>query len=370
MEATTVLYVDDEDLARKYFGRAFGSDYRVLTAPGVDAALALLAEHSVDVLVTDWRMPGRAGGELLREVERRRPGLVRILVTAYANKDVLLETVNGGDVFRVLEKPVPQDTLREVLRLACAEAARRARERAVREQGMLAVEETVAFLAHELGTPLASIADFAQTIARRVAERDDEGSPALLRARIGNAVAHMNDNARYCQSVLDAFVDTIKRAALAPAARVAADSAQRMVAALLAAYAMAPEQRDAIVVDVRHDFPIAAAPNCVALVLSALVGNALRALDGHPAPRLTVTVGVDERPVLAVSDNGPGIPSAILHRLLLDPVSMHGGAGHGWSLIFCNRVMQSFGGALRVQSKEGRGTTVTMNFPETQKEQA
>jgi two-component system response regulator PhcR len=369
MEATTVLYVDDEDLARKYFGRAFGTDYRVLTASGVDAALALLAEHPVDVLVTDWRMPGRVGGDLLREVEVRRPGLVRILVTAYADKNVLMETVNGGDVFRVLEKPVRQDTLREVLRLAEAEAAKRARERAVRQQGMLAVEETVAFLAHELGTPLAAIADFAQAIARRVAGRDGDDSPTLLRARIGNAVAHMNDNARYCQSVLDACVDAVQRASLAPAARVAADSAHRMVTALLAGYAMTPEQRAALTVDVRRDFPVPAAPNCVALVLSALVGNALRALDGHPAPRLAVTVGLDERPVIAVADNGPGIPAEILHRLLLDPVSMQGG-GHGWSLIFCNRVMQSFGGALRVQSKPGRGTTVTMNFPETQKELA
>jgi CheY-like chemotaxis protein len=83
----TVLYVDDEDMARKYFGRAFGNEYRVLTAPGVDAALALLAEHEVDVLVTDYRMPGKAGGELLREVERSWPGLVRILVTAYADKE-------------------------------------------------------------------------------------------------------------------------------------------------------------------------------------------------------------------------------------------------------------------------------------------
>lgn len=365
----TVLYVDDEDMARKYFGRAFGNEYRVLTAPGVDAALALLGEHDVDVLITDYRMPGRAGGELLREVERAWPGLVRILVTAYADKDVLLETVNGGDVFRVLEKPVRQDMFREVLRLASTEAGRRARDRAVLDQGMLAVEETVAFLAHELGTPLASIADFARTIARRVhAEGAEPGLP--LKAHIGNAVAHMNDNARYCQSVLDSFVDSVKRAAVAPAARVASDSAQRMVAALLASYAMTPDQRGAVTVDVEQDFAIRASPNCVALVLSALVGNALQALEGSPAPRLRVTVGAGGRPVIAVEDNGPGIAPALLHRLLLDPVSMQGGAGHGWSLIFCNRVMQSFGGSLRVQSKQGRGATVTMNFPEPQKEQA
>jgi two-component system, response regulator PhcR len=392
----TVLYVDDEDLARKYFGRAFGNDYRVLTASGVDAALALLGEHAVDVLVTDYRMPGKRGSELLREVERAWPGLVSILVTAYADKDVLLETVNGGDVFRVLEKPIRQDTLREVLRLASAEAIRRARDRAARDHGLLAVEETAAFLAHELGAPLSAIADFSRMLARRVHEPAPAGAAGQipLQAQIGNAVAHMNDNARYCQSVLEAFVDSVKRASLVPAARVASGSAQRMVAALLASYPLGAGERAAISVDVQGDFAIRAAPNCVALVLSALLTNALRALRGQPEPRLRVTVGAGGRPAIAVEDNGPGIPPEILHRLLLDPVPMQGDEAGGWTLIFCNRVMQSLGGQLRVRSRHAladdpagdtdddpagdadrepvprRGTTATMIFPETQKEQA
>ncbi|QBE66191.1 hybrid sensor histidine kinase/response regulator [Pseudoduganella lutea] len=387
----TVLYVDDEDLARKYFGRAFGNEYRVLTAPGVDAAIDLLGGHDVDVLVTDYRMPGRTGSDLLREVARAWPGLVCILVTAYADKEILLETVNGGDVFHVLEKPVRQDTLREALRRASMEAARRARDRAMRDHGQMAVEETVAFLSHELGAPLASIAAFARSLARQdhggnpvdddVPGRDDacpQDRHALpMRARIGNAAAHMGENARYCQSVLDSFVDAIKRASPAPAARAAGAGAQRMVEALLASYPMSAGERAAMSVHVQQDFAIRASPNCVALVLSSLVANALQALRGQSAPRLRVTVGAGGRPAIAVEDNGPGIAPEILHRLLLDPVSMHG-EGAGWGLMFCHRVMQSFGGHLRVQSTQAspdhperqRGTTATMNFPETQKEQA
>lgn len=406
-QATTVLYVDDEDMARKYFGRAFGNEYRVLTAPGVDAALALLAGHEVDVLVTDYRMPGKPGSVLLREVERAWPGLVRILVTAYADKEVLLETVNGGDVFRVLEKPVRQDALRAVLRQAADEAVRRACDRAARDHGLLAVEETVAFLSHELGAPLAAIAGFARTLARRVHEAREPGErsagqamaaeTALLAARVGNAVAHIDDNARYCQAVLASLVDSVKRAALAPAARVAAGSAHGMVAALLEAYPMAAGERAAITVDVRHDFGIRTAPNCVALVLSALLDNGLRAVGGEPEPRLRVTIGADARHAIAVEHNGACAPPDIPHRLQLDPVPMHGGDGYGWDLIFCNRVMQSFGGRLRVQpgvvaprgtedaghgerpdeqhdqgqdKKTSRGMTVTMHFPAPPKEQA
>jgi two-component system, response regulator PhcR len=367
-QPATVLYVDDEELARKYFARAVENDFTVLTAPSVDEALEILAkpDSDVDVLVTDYRMPGRVGGELLRQVERDYPHLVRILVTAYADKEVLLETINGGDIFRILEKPLDANTVRDALRLA----SENARERALRRQSLLAIEETVAFLAHELNTPLATIANFARNIQRRVnAQQEESGLP--WRADIGNAAAHMNDNARYCLSVLASFVESVKRASVVPAARLASGSAQQMVAALLGMYPLAPGQRDIIEVDVQADFTVRASPNCVALVLSSLLSNALRALQGLPGPRIRITVGVAERPYIIVEDNGPGIAPALLNRLLLDPVSMHGDeGGSGWGLIFCNRVMQSFGGHLRVQSELGCSTTVTMNFPELEKERA
>ncbi|MGW8392527.1 hybrid sensor histidine kinase/response regulator [Pseudoduganella sp. HUAS MS19] len=367
-QPATVLYVDDEELARKYFARAVENDFTVLTAPGVDEALEILArpDSDVEVLVTDYRMPGRVGAELLRQVERDYPHLVRILVTAYADKEVLLETINGGDIFRILEKPLDANTVREALRLASAHA----RERAMRRQSLLAIEETVSFLAHELNTPLATIANFARNIQRRVGgQAEDSGLP--LKAEIGNAAAHMHDNARYCLSVLASFVESVKRASVVPAARGASSSARQLVAALLGVYPLAPGQREAIEVEVQADFTVRAAPNCVALVLSSLLSNALRALQGRPAPRISITVGVAERPYIIVQDNGPGIAPALLNRLLLDPVSMHGKeGGSGWGLIFCNRVMQSFGGHLRVQSEQGCSTTVTMNFPELEKERA
>lgn len=361
-QAATVLYVDDEEMARKYFALAVAEDFTVLTAPSVDEALEILRQpgSEVDVLVTDYRMPGRVGGELLRQVERDYPHLVRILVTAYADKDVLLETINGGDIFRILEKPLDTAVMRDALRLASANA----RERALRRQSLLAIEETVAFLAHELNTPLATIANFARSLQRRVnGQGPDNGLP--LRADIGNAAAHMNDNARYCLAVLSSFVDSVKRASVAPTGQLAGGSAQRMVGALLDVYPLAPGQHDIIEVAVQADFTVRAAPNCVALVLSSLLSNALRALQDQPAPRIRITVGVADRPYIIVEDNGPGIAPALLNRLLLDPVSMHGSeGGSGWGLIFCNRVMQSFGGHLRVQSEQGCSTTVTMNFPD------
>ncbi|WP_321785243.1 response regulator [Paraburkholderia sp. J94] len=118
----TVVYVDDEELARKYFARSAGSAYEVLLADGADEALSILRSEGarVSVLVTDFRMPGRHGDELLREIARDYPHIVRVLVTAYADKDALLDALASGEVFRILEKPLGVSTVREVLAEAAA----------------------------------------------------------------------------------------------------------------------------------------------------------------------------------------------------------------------------------------------------------
>ncbi|HEV3428183.1 MAG TPA: response regulator [Paraburkholderia sp.] len=118
----TVVYVDDEELARKYFARSAGSDYEVLLAASADEATSILRSEGarVAVLLTDFRMPGRHGGDLLREVAQEYPHIVRILVTAYADKDALLEAGHSGHVFSILEKPLGVSKVREVLAAAAA----------------------------------------------------------------------------------------------------------------------------------------------------------------------------------------------------------------------------------------------------------
>lgn len=116
-----VLYVDDEALAGKYFARAVGAQYEVLLAQSCDEALAILREHDrIAVLLTDFRMPGRDGGDLLQQVAQDYPRIVRILVTAYTDIDVLQQKIHNGAVFRILEKPLRPAAVRETLQEALA----------------------------------------------------------------------------------------------------------------------------------------------------------------------------------------------------------------------------------------------------------
>lgn len=356
----TVLYVDDEELACKYFAHVAGARYQVLTSPGVDAALALLDEAGarIDVLVTDYRMPGRLGSELLQETGQRHPHIVCMLATAYADKQVLLELINAGSLFRLLEKPL--DTA-ELLR-ALALAVQAGRERAARRQGLLAIDESLAFLAHELNTPLAAIANFARGIEKRAASLEGEA------AEIDEAAALMHDNARYCLAVLAGFVDTVRLAsngAHRQSVRRPDDgSARQLLAGLLDSYPLTARQRACITVEGDDDFVIAESPHCVSLILSSVLGHALRAVQqqAHPAIALDASGGR-----ISVSNNGGMLPE-LADRLLHDPLEACAGIAErqddqGWSLIFCKRMMQSFGGTIAITTDHVSTTTVNLSFP-------
>jgi two-component system response regulator PhcR len=356
--AATILYVDDEEMARKYFVRSAEADYEILTAADADAAIAILRDKDrpVGILVTDYRMPGRDGGDLLRQIEREFPYVVRILVTAHADREVLLDTVNSGEIFRILEKPLNMAEVRDALRLA----SELSRERSARQQRLMAIDETLAFLTHELNTPLAAITNFALGVQSRVA---DESVSPLQQSEIAKAARAMNDNARYCLALLSTFAESVQGAG-ALFAHHSGSTAQQLILSLLDTYPLTAVQRASIRMDIREDFRVMAQPNCVALVLSSILSNALRAIKDQPAPMIYFTVGVEDNPQIRIADNGPGIPPEILERLLVDPFTTHADAGgKGWGMIFCKRIMQSFGGGILVHSAPGIPTTVTLDFP-------
>jgi len=357
----SVLFVDDEEMSRNHFSRAIRADYCVHVAQSADEAIELLGTHGAEiaVLVTDYRMPGRDGDDLLRQVAQEYPQIIRILVTAYADKDMLLQTVNTGDVFRILEKPLRTEKVREVLQLAIARYA----ERETRQQRLLAMDETLAFLAHELNTPLAAISLFARSVENDVAEQYDPDR----QKEIGDAARSMLNNAQYCLTLISSFWATVHKSGGQPSASETGGreiKATRLIASLLDTYPFVGAQRDWIRVDVQGDFVVRAMPNCVALVLSSLMSNALRALGDTAEPSLWLEVVENPEPEIRLRDNGPGIAPEVKARLLQDPVTTYAGAGgHGMGMIFCNRIMQSFGGRLGVESTVGEGTTVTMGFP-------
>ncbi|TFW16168.1 response regulator [Massilia arenosa] len=118
--APAILFVDDEATAIKYFERAIGSLAPVATAGSVEEGKRVLDRHadSLLVLVSDQRMPGAYGNELLTYARERYPEVVRILTTAYSELEHTVEAVNQGQIHRYIQKPWEISSLRMELKQA------------------------------------------------------------------------------------------------------------------------------------------------------------------------------------------------------------------------------------------------------------
>jgi two-component system probable response regulator PhcQ len=145
--APAILFVDDEATAIKYFERAIGSLAPVVTAGSVEEGKRMLDRHagSLLVLVSDQRMPGAYGNELLFYAWDRYPHIVRILTTAYSEISHTVEAVNQGQIHRYIQKPWDIAALRMEMKQA-VELARLRREHAqlLREKLLIRQRQAVA----------------------------------------------------------------------------------------------------------------------------------------------------------------------------------------------------------------------------------
>jgi serine/threonine-protein kinase len=107
-----LLFVDDEERVTNALRAVFRDTYDVATAAGGAEALELVRRQPFHVVVSDQRMPGMLGVELLREVKLLQPNAVRILLTGYSDLAAIVGSVNDGEVYRFISKPWNQDELR------------------------------------------------------------------------------------------------------------------------------------------------------------------------------------------------------------------------------------------------------------------
>ena len=385
-QAHTILFVDDEPHACKWFARLFADEFSILTAGGVDEALQLLRERAPDiaVLITDYRMPTKNGLQLLRAAQSEHRHVVRLLATAYAEKDIAMAAINQGRVLQILEKPFDEAQVRSVLREALDMYAQRERELALSASRAAAMRETLGFLAHELNTPLATVLGYMDALKGRYlppAADAPAGVAGMAEKRPGDTLTIIEAAERrtaYAMSLVATFVQSARDAY--PGSAPAKLRASQLVSTLLNDYPFENDERAWVSCDLRGDFELPGQRDLLYLVLCTLTKNAMLALRGGAQPRLHITleavaadapagvqnvqnVDIGATSAIRFTDNGPGIAPEILSRLTHEPVTTraHQG-GSGMGLLFCRRVVQSMGGQIEVRSGPGAGASVTLLF--------
>jgi two-component system probable response regulator PhcQ len=112
----TILLVDDEANVISALTRALIDDpFDILTASSGLQALEIIETTLIKVIVSDERMAGMRGSELLSEVKRRSPHTVRILLTGHATLEAAMRAVNEGEIYRFFVKPWDDTQLRFAL---------------------------------------------------------------------------------------------------------------------------------------------------------------------------------------------------------------------------------------------------------------
>jgi CheY-like chemotaxis protein len=111
-----LLLVDDEPSVLAGLRRMLRKRFDVTTATSGEEGLHHLDSDRYAILISDYRMPGMDGVELLSRAKRQDPSVVRMLLTGYADLQAVMDAVNKGGIFRFLVKPILPDVLLPAIR--------------------------------------------------------------------------------------------------------------------------------------------------------------------------------------------------------------------------------------------------------------
>ncbi|MGE5235416.1 MAG: sensor histidine kinase [Acidobacteriota bacterium] len=370
----TILYVDDDPANLTVLEAACAGEFTVITAPSGRAALELLHEREIAVLLADQRMPEMSGTELLEAVREAYPDTVRILVTAYSDLSAAVGAVNRGQIRHYISKPWDPDHLRAVLReaLDVYDTKRQVRDleqRLLETERVYALGIVAAGIAHELRNPLSTIQttlELAQVRLRALTEslvsrgndtRDEtELAQHLARhlATVGQAVGQLREITSGIE-LANRRRDDQHSTDIGEVTRLTV----RCVRAELL-------KRAQFNVEIATVPEVRGSPNKLGQVLMNLLINAFEALPDRPRSENRVMVRLQQSGGLArleVEDNGSGIPPDVRTRIFDPFFTTKSRGGTGLGLAISRQIVEEVDGRIEVDSTPGRGTRFVVELP-------
>lgn len=354
----SILVVDDEVRGAELLQRTLRDYANVEISTSADEAWDIFERGHFDLVISDQRMPGLSGVELMGRIANRDDTVGRILITGYSDLAATVEAINLGRVHAYLHKPCSPPDLRAAV-FEVLDRMRRARENSLltrdldtakaRLTALAAIGKMIAMIMPDLRTPLTTPAG----ISGGVADATDRGLQDLKRdldAEAGHMkqmceelleVTHASEGARSRRSEsIDEVVETVLSGLIETASANGVEVEMQLAAGV---------ELDLDEGGLRR-------------ALRYLVMNALEAMSdgGH----LRVATSVDGGAVvISVTDSGRGIPDAIAEKIF-EPFVTHGkSGGSGLGLAVVQKVAHDHGGVVEVGKPEGGGASFTLRLP-------
>jgi len=400
MDKKKILYVDDEPVNLSNFQLNFEDEFEVITASSGLEAFTLFEEHvdkGLAVVVSDNRMPGMSGVELLRRIYETDPDPVRMILTAYADFDQIMEAVNKGYIYKYVLKPWDYQSLKMMLNNAVgvydmiktnknlvqqltrknselAESAeqlrleleRRKEEEAIRRsfevkmisQAKLAsLGQMATGVSHEINQPLSYIKIMMQAAKKELKEgrfdlKEFAGDLDEILAqikRIEIITRHLKIFGRKTGGEFNPI-----------------DLPQVLNDALIPLGHRLKMAGVAIATEIEKDLPLVNGVDTeLEQVFINMINNAIDAMENVAEKRLTVRfTSRNGSVVVAFEDNGFGMSEEVTSKMF-EPfyTTKEVGRGTGLGLSIAYGIMNQHNGSLSCHSKPGEGTTFEMILP-------
>lgn len=375
-----ILLVDDEQVILDSLSHALtGAGHRIEAHTSAADALRAVADLPVDVVVSDIRMPGMTGLQLLQAVRRMDAEIPVILITGHGDEETAIGAVHEG-AFDYLRKPF---SLRALLAsLSRAEERRRLRRQLREEREKLAHAQRLASIgtlaagfAHEVNNPTTFIKangellercwqQLTPLIERGLAETPEDPGLQFARREGADLVRGILSGARRIERLVkDMGALARRRKGLSPRLRV--DVGRLVAEALEIAGASLCDRVQVLNETAGDEVAVIGDEQPLVQVLVNLLGNAGHALDDCESPCIRLTAGVDgDWGWIAVEDNGCGMGEEVRDQVF-DPfyTTKEPGRGVGLGLAVCHGIVEDHGGEIRLQSEPGQGTRFEVRLP-------
>lgn len=353
-----LLVVDDEEGPRESLNMIFCDDYDVTIATSGEEAVKFSTESPFDVVITDIRMRGMSGIEVLREVKRIEARTEVIVLTAYETLDTARQAISLG-ASEYLKKPFDLDHIQKVVD-GCYEnyLFTTQRETVIRQDVTAAKNHFLGIVSHELNTPMNGILGFIELLQDTQLDEEQHEYLTMIRDCSAKYFENVEDILTYAKLTMDE--SDLSSLSFNPAT---------MLLKLIS-----EETADAEVelqTEIDEELPqyVGGAENEIRIVLRKLLKNAVKFAAGgvvKVSARFERTSQTVVRLSFEVSDSGPGIePEYIENGKIFDSFSQgdsslaraHEGLGLG--LAMCQNITDKLGGELTVESVLGQGSQFT-----------
>jgi signal transduction histidine kinase len=384
METTQILLVDDDPALLQALPQTISvrmTGVQVQTALEASTALSLLQHHDYDAIISDIKMPGMDGLELLAMIVDQHPETPVLLITGHGEHELAIRALRGGAYDYIL-KPIDRDDFLASLQRAlqtrqlrrqialqqrALEASALSLERQVeqRTRQLLAANASkdalLSIVAHELASPLSSLKGFLQLVDRQLQRAD---AVEKIRGTLQETTHALRRWERLVQDLLETAHLQAVRLVLHRNTCDLVALCRQVLTEWSAGVETAPT------FDV-CDEPLEAEvdPQRISQVVLNLLSNA-RKYSPKGAPIAVQMRRAGEEAVIEVRDQGVGIAAEHLSRLTEAFYRLSSSEGYtgseeglGLGLYLAKMILEQHGGRLEVSSQPAQGSTFSIVLP-------